>query len=85
MDKEGPYFFGKEPKLVDFVMAPWAVRLWVFDKYKDGGLGLPAEGQGGEHEAAWTRWRKWLNAIENRASIRNTTSKEDKYYSIYQK
>ena len=39
MDEEGPYFFGTEPKLVDFVMAPFAVRLWVFDKYKEGGSG----------------------------------------------
>jgi glutathione S-transferase len=25
MDEEGPYFSGKEPRLVDFQMAPWAV------------------------------------------------------------
>jgi glutathione S-transferase len=27
MDGEGPYFLGKEPSLVDFVVAPWAVCL----------------------------------------------------------
>ena len=26
MDAEGPFFLGKEPSLIDFVVAPWAVR-----------------------------------------------------------
>lgn len=26
MDKEGPFFLGEEPKMIDFVVAPWAVR-----------------------------------------------------------
>ena len=26
MDPEGPFFLGKEPSLIDFVVAPWAVR-----------------------------------------------------------
>lgn len=26
MDAKGPYFFGKEPSLIDFVVAPWIVR-----------------------------------------------------------
>ena len=26
MDKDGPFFFGKEPSLIDFVVAPWVVR-----------------------------------------------------------
>lgn len=25
MDAEGPFFLGKEPTLIDFVVAPWAV------------------------------------------------------------
>lgn len=27
MDKQGPFFFGPEPSLIDFVIAPWAVRI----------------------------------------------------------
>ena len=27
MDPEGPFFFGKEPTLIDFVIAPWAVSV----------------------------------------------------------
>lgn len=29
MDDEGPFFFGKEPSLIDFVVAPWIVSLMV--------------------------------------------------------
>jgi glutathione S-transferase len=55
MDKEGPYFNGKEFGLIDVILAPWAVRLWVFDHFK-GGLGVPEEGKGGEDEGTWGRW-----------------------------
>jgi glutathione S-transferase len=27
MDESGPFFFGKEPTLIDFVIAPWVVSL----------------------------------------------------------
>ena len=27
MDPEGPFFLGKEPSLIDFVVAPWGVCL----------------------------------------------------------
>ena len=29
MDKEGPFFFGEEPSLIDFVVAPWIVSPFV--------------------------------------------------------
>ena len=102
MEGEGPFFLGKEPSLIDFVVAPWAVRLssptsnryevtdvrklrlWVFDHYK-GGLGIPAEGEGGEDEATWARFRKWLKAIEERPSLKNTMSEQEHYLPIYQR
>ncbi|TKA80364.1 hypothetical protein B0A49_01493 [Cryomyces minteri] len=84
MDKEGPYFWGKEPKMVDFAIAPWAVRLWVFDYFKSG-LGIPEEGQGGDDEGAWARWRKWLNAMEERDSVKATTSEKQYFVPIYQR
>ncbi|MCJ1307192.1 hypothetical protein MMC25_000838 [Agyrium rufum] len=85
MDPEGPYFFGKEPKLVDLTMAPFAMRLWVFDHYKEGGFGAPEGGQGGDKEKSWARWRQWISAIENRQSVKETTSERQYYLSIYQK
>lgn len=84
MDTEGPFFLGKEPSLIDFVIAPWAVRLWVFDHFK-GGLGTPAPGQGGKDETTWARWRRWLEAISERKSIKETTSEKEKYLPIYQR
>lgn len=84
MDANGPYFLGAQPALADFVIAPWAIRLWVFDHYK-GGLGAPNVGEGGEDEKVWSRWRKWLSAMEQRKSVKETTSEREFYLSIYQK
>ena len=84
MDEEGPFFLGREPSLIDFVMAPWAVRLWVFDHFK-GGLDIPEEGRGGHDEKSWCRWRKWLTAINERESIKETTSERQHYLPIYQR
>ena len=83
MDEGGPFFLGKEPSLVDFVLAPWAVRLWIFDHWK-GGLGMPEEGKSSD-ESAWFKWRKWLAAIQERKSIRETTSDREHYIPIYQR
>jgi glutathione S-transferase len=52
----GPFFLGAKPSLVDFVIAPWIVRLWVFDTFKEGGVGIPAVGEGGADEALWARF-----------------------------
>jgi glutathione S-transferase len=84
MDPGGPFFLGKEPSLVDFVVAPWAVRLWVFDHFK-GGLGIPAEGKGGDDEKVWARWRRWVEAVESRPSIRDTLSEKEHYLPIYKR
>jgi len=78
MDKEGPYFLGKEVSLVDLILAPWAVRLWVFDHFK-GGLGLA------EKEDWEKRWAKWFIAVEKRDSVVNTTSEKEHYLPIYQR
>ncbi|KAG6995690.1 hypothetical protein G7Y79_00043g079740 [Physcia stellaris] len=85
MDEEGPFFLGKDPTLVDYVLAPWAVRLWIFDHFKEGGLGLPGEGKGQQDEKSWARFRKWLGAIEGRKSIVETTSDRQNYLPIYQR
>ena len=60
------------------------MRLWVFDRYKDG-LGIPEEGKGGDDEAVWARFRKWQHAIEERPSIKNTMSETEHYLPIYER
>jgi len=77
MDPVGPYFLGEEVSLIDLILAPWAVRLWVFDHFK-GGLNIPQ----GE---AWERWGKWLSVIEKRQSVISTTSDREHYLPIYQR
>ncbi|KAH7558231.1 hypothetical protein BM1_05503 [Bipolaris maydis] len=84
MDKEGPFFSGKEFGLIDIVIAPWANRLWVFDHFK-GGSGIPDEGKGGEDEEVWKRFRKWLAAVEARKSVKETLSDRQHYLPIYQR
>ncbi|KAL8709799.1 MAG: hypothetical protein Q9220_005585 [cf. Caloplaca sp. 1 TL-2023] len=80
--KEGPWFLGKEISMMDLVLAPWAVRLWVFDHFKGGGLGVPKEGEEGD-DGVWRRWRLWLEAVEGRKSVIETTSEREMYLPIY--
>lgn len=84
MHPDGPFFLGKEPILIDFVVAPWVVRLWVFDHFK-GGSGIPEEGEGGDDEGIWARLRKWKAAVEERPSVKGTTSERERYLPIYQR
>lgn len=84
MHPSGPFFLGSEPSLIDFVVAPWVVRLWVFDHFK-GGVGIPGEGEGGADERVWGRLRVWKEAVEQRPSVRDTTSERERYLSIYQR
>ncbi|KAL8748012.1 MAG: hypothetical protein Q9190_000162 [Brigantiaea leucoxantha] len=77
---EGPWFLGKDLSLVDLVLAPWAVRLWVLDHFKDGGLGIPADGE----DSGWERWKTWAKAVEERKSVGETLSEREKYLPIYQ-
>ncbi|KAF2661517.1 glutathione transferase omega-1 [Lophiostoma macrostomum CBS 122681] len=82
--EQGPYFLGKDFSLVDIQLAPWAVRLWVFDHFK-GGLGVPEKGQGGEDEKVWERWRVWSGAVAERKSVRETLSEREHFLPIYQR
>ncbi|KAI9664165.1 MAG: hypothetical protein M1831_002344 [Alyxoria varia] len=85
MDTAGPYFSGSELRLVDIAIAPWALRLWVFDHFK-GGTGIPSPSQdGGRDGAIWNRWHKWVDAVGQRSSVKNTTSEREHYLPIYQR
>lgn len=87
MHPEGPFFMGNEPMLIDFILAPWAVRHWVFDHFK-GGSGIPKSNEAGVStldSKVWARWNKWLNAIKDRPSVKETTSETEHYMPIYQR
>ena len=68
--------------MVDVAFAPWAVRLWVFDHFKEGGLGLPEKGKGGKDEEAWERWRVWAEAVAERESVKGTLSEREHYLPL---
>ncbi|KAK6078423.1 Glutathione S-transferase omega-1 [Seiridium cupressi] len=84
MHPEGPYFMGAELTTVDLVMIPWAVRHWVFEHFK-GGLQIPEKGSGGGDEQAWARWRKWVETLEGRQSVKATLSETEHYLPIYKR
>ncbi|KAL9110911.1 MAG: hypothetical protein Q9227_004526 [Pyrenula ochraceoflavens] len=85
-DPVGPFFSGAQFSMPDIALAPWAVRLWVFDHFKKGGLGIPDKGQGGgEDEGVWERWRKWVEAVEGRESVKGTMSERGYYVEIYRR
>ncbi|KAJ5015291.1 Glutathione S-transferase omega-1 [Colletotrichum sp. SAR 10_99] len=85
LDPEGPWFLGKTFGLVDIMLAPWAMRLFLFDHYKPGGLGLPQEGKGGEDDVVWKRWRQWYDAVEGKQTIKDTLSDRDAYIDVYKR
>ncbi|KAG5292641.1 glutathione S-transferase [Histoplasma ohiense] len=82
MDPEGPYFLGEEIGLPDIALAPWVARFFMVEKFKEGGTGIPAEGEGGKDEGVWRRWRKWEAAIKGRESFKNTFSERVYYENI---
>lgn len=85
MDEGGPWFLGQRFSLVDVMLAPWAKRLFLIDYYKDGGVGIPAVGEGGEEEGTWARWRVWRDAVFERESVKGTWSDDDRYVEVYKR
>lgn len=81
MDAEGPFYLGEIFSLVDITLAPWQMRLWLIDHYKEGGVGIPKEGQ----DEKWGRYRKWAHAIEDRQSVKDTWSESERYIIAYKR
>ena len=71
--------------MADVILAPWAIRLWVFDHFKPGGLGIPEEGQGGADEELWGRWRRWAAAVGERESVKGTMSDREHYLPLWER
>lgn len=81
IEEEGPFFLGEELFLVDFVMAPWAVRLWIFDRWK-GGRSISNHSNSVDADA-WYKLRRLVAAIQDHKSIKETTSDKERYIPIY--
>lgn len=81
MDAEGPFFLGKDISMVDIALAPWLKRLWLIDHYKAGGTGIPKGGQ----DEKWGRWSKWAQAVEDRPSVKDTWSADERYILAYKR
>ncbi|WYZ36881.1 hypothetical protein EsH8_II_000387 [Colletotrichum jinshuiense] len=85
LDPDGPWFLGREFSLVDAMLAPWAMRLFLFDHYKPGGLGLPVKCDNEEDDKIWRRWGHWYDAINERQSVKDTLSDRDAYIEVYKR
>jgi len=85
MDPEGPWFLGQNFSLVDVMLAPWAMRLFLLDHYKPGGLGIPTKGEEENESRIWKRWGQWYSAIEERQSVKDTLSDKDAYIEVYKR
>ncbi|KAI1433903.1 putative glutathione S-transferase [Xylaria sp. CBS 124048] len=75
---QGPFFTGKQVGLVDIMLIPWALRLWVFEEFK-GGPAVPEKGKGGEE---WERWHVWLTAVNELGSVKRTMSDRVHYSAV---
>lgn len=84
-ESSGPFFLGNRFSLVDITLVPWALRLFLIEHYKPGGVGIPGEGKGGEDEDVWRRWKVWMEAIKGRESVSCTMSEDGKYIDVYKR
>ncbi|KAF3892423.1 Glutathione-S-transferase theta, GST [Trichophyton interdigitale] len=85
MDEIGPFFHGSNFMMPDIMLAPLAIRFWIIDQFKKGGLGIPAPGEGGDDEVVWNRWRMWLAVVETRESVASTMSDKEHSMPIYKR
>jgi glutathione S-transferase len=74
-DAEGPFFLGRDMSFVDVQIAPWMIRLRrVLGPYR----GWPEAEEG-------SRWRSWMDAIDNERSVKMTTSTDELYLDSYER
>ncbi len=82
--EDGPWWSGAQFSMADIVLAPWALRHWVFAHFgKD--PQIPEEGHGGGDEEVWERWRAWVKAVEGRESVVKLMSERKHYVPIYER
>lgn len=72
MDADGPFFFGAEPGVVDFALAPFMLRVeLVLSHYRD--YRPPTEG------ALWRRLGVWWDAVRALPALRDSSIGLDGY------
>ena len=72
---DGPFFLGDSLSFTDCQIAPWIIRLRrVLGPYR--GWPDPEEG---------SRWKKWVDAIEDCEAVRATTSGDELYIDSYER
>lgn len=70
-DEQGPYFLGPALSLVDVHLAPFAVRLRT--------ILHPRRGWPAAAPEVGSRWTRWLDALEQDAHVKATTSGDELY------
>lgn len=74
-DDKGPFFLGNQISFVDVQVAPWLLRLKrVLVPYR--GWPMPEEG---------SKFKRWLDALEQEKSIQMTTSTDELYLDSYER
>ncbi|KAK9805035.1 hypothetical protein WJX73_005038 [Symbiochloris irregularis] len=80
MDPGGPFFFGDWFSMVDAFIAPWMMRSeYVMKHFK--GFDMPQRGSG----PVWSRWWTFVEAVQTRKSVVDTTSELEHYLPNLQK
>ncbi len=82
MDPRGPFWAGETPGLVDFAIAPWVVRGWVFKHFGKGDADVHP---GDEKPIWWDRWLQFKLAVDGLPAIKDTLSESKYYLPIYQR
>jgi glutathione S-transferase len=72
MPLEGPYFTGSTPNVVDFALAPFALRIELLLKHYKG-FTLPTSGE------TWARYAIWWTAMKTHPAFLNTMPEPETY------
>jgi len=72
--RKGPFFLGEQFSLVDVALAPWVVRDYII-----------AENRDYRREDVPNGWKEWADLLEQRESVRKTSSEKQYYAEIFQR
>ena len=75
---KSPYFMGEQFGMVDIALVPFIQRQYVVVQDHRGFI-VPTDGE------VWQKWHRWVEAINERASVQNTMSEAEYYAPIIQR